>query len=75
MRRLITVSRLWSSRPTDKWQHRFSSRIPTVTEFASRQFIKSAKRNTVESNMRHYQQKKERTLIKGKLMLTAVTCS
>jgi transposase len=32
----MTASRLWSQRPTEKWQHRLSSRIPTGTEPASR---------------------------------------
>jgi hypothetical protein len=48
---------------------------PNLTELAPRQLIRSANRNTVESNTRRYQQKKERTLIKEKLILTAVTCS
>jgi phage protein D len=46
----MTASRLRPSRPTDKWQHRLSSRTPTGTELASRQLIQSANRNTVESN-------------------------
>src|SRR6202035_4741175 len=46
----MTASRLRPSRPTDKWQHRLSSRTPTCTELASRQLIQSANRNTVESN-------------------------
>ena len=46
----MTASRLRPSRPTDKWQHRLSSRTPTSTELASRQLIQSANRNTVESN-------------------------
>jgi hypothetical protein len=45
----MTASRLRPSRPTDKWQHRLSSRTPTCTELASRQLIQSANRNTVES--------------------------
>jgi len=46
----MTASRLRPSRPTDKWQHRLSPRTPTGTELAPRQLIKSANRNTVESN-------------------------
>jgi phage protein D len=46
----MTASRLRPSRPTDKWQHRLSSRTPTGTELASRQLIQSANRNPVESN-------------------------
>ena len=46
----MTASRLRPWRPTDKWQHRLSSRTPTGTELASRQLIQSANRNPVESN-------------------------
>ena len=46
----MTASRLRPSRPTDKWQHRLSSRTPTGTELVSRQLIQSANRNPVESN-------------------------
>src|SRR6185312_16310887 len=45
-----TACRLRPSRPTDKWQHRLSSRTPIGTELASRQLIQSANINTVESN-------------------------
>ena len=38
----MTASRLPPSRPTDKWQHRLSSRTPTGTELASRQLTQSA---------------------------------
>lgn len=46
----MTACRLRPLRPTDKWQHRLSSRTPTGTELAARQLIQSANRNTVESN-------------------------
>ena len=46
----MSASRLWSVRPTYKWQHLLSSRTPTGTELAPRQLIKSANRNTVASS-------------------------
>jgi phage protein D len=73
----MTASRLRPSRPTDKWQHRLSSRTPTGTELASRQLIQSANRNTVESNeLKKQQQKQKPYEEKSKEQtLTPVTCS
>ncbi len=59
----MTASAFWPSRPAEKWQHRLSSRTPTGTELASKQLIKSAYRNPVESNMRRKpNQRQARTL-------------
>jgi len=73
----MTASRLRPSRPTDKWQHRLSSRTPTGTELAPRQLIQSANRNTVESNDTKSNNKKQKPY-EGKTKnnpLTLVTCS
>jgi hypothetical protein len=66
----MTASRLRPSRPTDKWQHRLSSRTPTGTEPASRQLPKSANRNTVESNnVKNNNKSKEQNLDTGDLLI------
>jgi len=48
----MTARAFWPLRPTDKWQHRLSSRTPTGTELPSRKLTRSANRNPVESNRR-----------------------
>ena len=66
----MTASRLRPSRPTDKWQHRLSSRTTTGTEPASRQLPKSANRNTVESNnVKNNNKSKEQNLDTGDLLI------
>jgi hypothetical protein len=73
----MTASRLRPSRPTEKWQHRLSSRTSTGTELASRQLIQSANTNPVESNETN-SNNKSKSPMKGKTkskLLTPVTCS
>jgi phage protein D len=64
----MTASRLWPSRPNEKWQHRLFSRTPNGTELAARKLIQSAHRNPVESNMRRNQNSnnKSKNTDKGK---------
>lgn len=74
----MSACRLWCSRPTDKWQHRLSSRTPTGTELASIQLVKSANRNKVESNIKRNSKSKDHEamdldtrdlLIEGRLLV------
>jgi hypothetical protein len=60
----MTADGRWSSRPSEKLQHRFSTKNSNMHRPSSEQLTESANRNPVESNQaRTTTERKRRTMI------------